>query len=135
MPTHSTCRDEIETLHDFFVDWYAARIPKHEFVRMERAIAPGFEMVTPDGVRCERSAVLEAVRESYGRDDPGEFDIEIQNVELIERLDGHALVRYEEWQTTADERTGRVSTVLLREESAAPGGLQWIHVHETWIER
>ena len=135
MSSHSTYLAEIEELHEFFVEWYTATIPEDRFDRMERAIAPGFEMVTPDGVRRERSVVLDAVRESYGRDDPGEFDIDIRNVELIEDLDEYALVRYEEWQTSGANRTGRVSTVLFREQSDAPGGLQWIDLHETWLER
>lgn len=134
MPAISACRDEIEALHDFFVKWYGGTVERSAFDRMERTIGPEFEMVTPDGVRHDRSTVLKGVRDSYGHNKPGDFDIEIRNVELIEHLGSYAVVRYEEWQTSAEERTGRVSTVLLCEQMDAPGGLEWIDLHETWLE-
>ncbi len=135
MPSLSTCRDEIETLHAFFVDWYTARIPETEFERMEQAIGPPFEMVTPDGNRHERTAVLAGVRDTYGQYDPGEFDIEIRNVESIESIGEYATVRYEEWQETPAETTGRISTVLFRDAVDAPGGVVWVDLHETWLDR
>ena len=134
MPDRTRCEAEIESLHEFFVDWYAGERDEDDFDRLERALTPGFEMVTPDGVRRDRAAVLEGIRESYGRDEPGAFDIAIRNVELIRRVDDHATVRYEEWQETDGETTGRISTVLFRERPDAPGGLTWVDLHETWLE-
>ena len=134
MPALATCEAEIETLHAFFVEWYTGTTDDDAIARLERALAPDFEMVTPDGTRLDRDSVIEDVRVSYERDEPGTFAIEIRNVEVIEQLDGYALVRYEEWQETDDGATGRLSTVLFRDEAAAPGGLEWVDLHETWIE-
>lgn len=134
MPDRSSCKTEIESLHEFFVEWYAGQRAESEFDRLERALAPGFEMVTPDGERLGRETVLEGIREDHGRDEPGEFDIEVRNVEVVERVEEYATVRYEEWQETDDGTTGRISTVLFREDSAAPGGLAWVDLHETWLE-
>jgi hypothetical protein len=134
MFTRSTCQREVERLHDRFVAWFTGETPPAAFDAIAGALAPGFEMVTPDGDRVDREAVLDAVREAHGRDDPGTFDIEIRNVDLRHTTGDHATVRYEEWQTTPDGETGRVSTVLFRTEAAAPGGLVWLDVHETWLE-
>jgi hypothetical protein len=133
-PTESACRAEIERLHDAFVAWYTAEAEEDSFDRIADSLAPDFEMVTPDGNRVGREAVLDSIREQYGRDAPGAFDIDIRSVERRHATDGHATVRYEEWQETDGETTGRVSTVLFRTDSTAPGGLLWLDVHETWLE-
>lgn len=134
MPTASACRDEIEALHEFFVRWYTETISEDAIDRLETSLAPGFEMVSPDGSRLDRGAVLEWIGDSYGRDDPGAFEIEIRSVELIADLDDHATVRYEEWQETPAETTGRISTALFCENEAAPGGVVWVDLHETWLD-
>ena len=134
MPTFETCRREIEGLHSFFVRWYAGTADREEFTRLERALAPEFEMVSPTGDRSDRAGVLDWIRESYGREEPGTFDIEIRNVELVRSLDDHALVRYEEWQREHGDENGRISTVLLHEAESAPEGLEWIDLHETALE-
>jgi hypothetical protein len=133
VPALDTCRAEIERLHDRFVAWFTAA-DDTDFAGIERALDGGFEMVTPDGARVDREAVLESIREAHGRDAPGAFDIEIRNVELLHATEDHATVRYEEWQETPDGTTGRVSTVLFETDPAAPGGLVWLDVHETWLD-
>jgi len=37
MPTHATCRREIEALHAFFLDWYTGRLREDADGRVERA--------------------------------------------------------------------------------------------------
>lgn len=133
MPSRSACEAELERLHDCFVEWFTAGADEEEFDRIADALAPGFEMVTPAGERVGRAAVLDSIRESYGRDGPGTFDIDIRKVELRQEGDSYATVRYEEWQETSEGTTGRVSTALLREDSEAPGGLVWVDLHETWL--
>lgn len=133
-PTLPACRREIDELHDFFVAWYTGACDREGFERMEAVIAPGFEMVTPDGDRLGREAVLGMVRDAYTGRDPGTFDIEIGNVELLDGGPDHAVARYEEWQTTPDGEDGRVSTVLFRPDPDAPNGLVWVTVHETWLD-
>ncbi len=131
MSTRETFEREIESLHDFFVGWYAGTLDQDAIGRLETALGSEFQMVTPDGTRHDRAAVIAGIREGYDRDEPEVFDIDIRNVELIERFDEHALVRYEEWQTTTDETTGRISTVLFGETADS---LVWIDLHETMIE-
>ncbi|MFB6217692.1 MAG: DUF4440 domain-containing protein [Halobacteriaceae archaeon] len=132
MPTLRECRREVEQLHAFFVEWYAGAVARDRFDRLEGALAPGFGMVTPEGERLDRAAVVEAVRTDYGRDDPGEFDIDIRNVERAADCGACVAVRYEEHQR-GEAETARLSTAILRESADAPGGLAWLDVHETWL--
>ena len=135
MPSEDACRAEIERLHDRFVAWFTGATDPDDFDAVERALAPEFELVTPDGDRADRAAVLDSIRGAHGRNDPGTFDIEIRNVEVVHGAADRATVRYEEWQEIARGTTGRISTALLREAADAPGGLLWLDLHETWIER
>jgi hypothetical protein len=112
MPSPTACEREIEQLHDLFVRWYCGRADSDAFERLERALAPSFELVSPDGTVSTRAGVLAGIRNEYDRREG--FDIDIRNVEPVHVSDEHALVRYEEWQSTATgAETGRLSTALF----------------------
>ena len=129
-----TCRHEIETLHEFFVDWYTGQTTGDTFDRVERALSSDFQMVTPDGIRREYADVVDGIDNQYAGREPGAFDIEIRNVETRYMGEDYALVRYEEWHETPNETTGRLSTVLFEENPRAPGEVVWLDLHETWLE-
>lgn len=128
-------RTEIESLHAFFVDWYTGVADSDAFDHLETALAPTFEMVTPDGEVHDREAILEGIRESYGTHDPGSFSIDIRNVETVEQYGEVTLVRYEEWQDHG-ETTGRLSTALFgpARDSAGERTVEWRYLQETWLE-
>jgi hypothetical protein len=47
---------------------------------------------------------------------------------------GLTVATYEAWQRHADGTvTGRLSTVVFRDQAGTPNGLVWAHVHETWL--
>ena len=130
------CEREIRFLHDFFVGWYSGNIDEGGFDRFEDALAPSFEMVTPDCDVLTRDDITGHVRGN--RDTYEDFDIDIRNVETVDAHSGRALVRYEEWQTTTDEENeteteGRLSTALFGSSDDAPEGIVWLHLHETWL--
>jgi hypothetical protein len=135
VPPLDACEREIEGLHDFFVDWYTGQ--RDDFSRMEAAIGNSFELVTPDGETLDREETLEMVRAGHARQPPGTFDIEIRNVELVERLSHPdvAIVQYEEWQHDQGETTGRLSTVSFHPSDDAPEGVRWTHLREMWIRK
>lgn len=133
-----TYRHEIESLHDFFVEWYTAQADDAAFGRLEDALGPSFEIVSPDGTISSREDILSAIRRSYDTHEVGAFDIQIQNVDTLAEYDDAALVRYEEWQDTPDGTTGRLSTVLFEltgTGEADAGSFEWRHVQETWLEQ
>lgn len=134
MPSEALCRHEIESLHEFFVDWFTGQTPADTFDRIEGALAPDFEMVTPAGTRRDYGDVVDAIRDDYAAYEPGTFDIDIRNVTMRCDVGYHSLVRYEEWQDTPDGSTGRLSTVLFEDDPDAPGKVRWLDVHETWLD-
>ncbi len=134
MLTPTACRAELTGLHAFFVDWFDGSVPREELSRLERALAPEFEMVTTEGERVGREALVDGLAESYGRTAGEPFDIGVREVEALALLDDHAVVRYEEWQVTADGESGRVSTALFRADADAPEGVVWVTVQETALD-
>lgn len=131
MLTPTACRAEITGLHAFFVEWFDGAVPREDLSRLGRALAPEFEMVTPEGERVDRAALLDGLAESHGRTRGEAFDIDVREVEAVALLEDHAVVRYEEWQLTADGEAGRVSTALFRADEEAPEGVLWVTLQET----
>ncbi|MXR51584.1 hypothetical protein GRX03_08205 [Halovenus sp. WSH3] len=103
MTATADCEREIRELHDFVAGDYTTK--REDFERVESALHPEFSLVRPSGFVADRSTGLEGVRESEGQYDPGEFDIEIGNVEMIERGEERALVRYEESEGERHDRS------------------------------
>ena len=134
MLTPTACRAEIAGLHEFFVEWFTGRADGPSPSRLEDALAPEFEMVTPTGERVDREALADGIAESRGRHAGESFDIDVREVETVALLEDHAVVRYEEWQSTAVGEAGRVSTALFRAEGAAPEGVVWVTLQETRVE-
>jgi len=137
MLTADACRQEIETLHEFFVRWYRGELADEEFERVERALAPAFVMVGPDGSITERDAILASIRDGYDTYDPDACGIDIRNVTPVEIREDRALVRYEEWQTMDGETTGRLSTALFGPgdgDAATDSGVEWRYLQETWLD-
>lgn len=130
-------RTEIESLHAFFTDWYTAQVDSTAFEQLEQALGPSFEIITPAGTVYDRAEIIDAVRDSYEIHVPGEFGIDIRNVELVAEYADVTVVRYEEWQETTAGTTGRLSTALfdsVEQSSTAQSTPQWRYVHETWLE-
>lgn len=134
MPSNTPFRREIESLHQFFVDWYTGQTARDTYDRVEHALGSDFVMVTPEGVRHGYDEVVAEIRAGYAGHEPGAFEIDIRNVETRYAFEDRTLVRYEEWQETPAGRTGRLSTTLFEAEPDAPGDLVWLDLHETWLD-
>ena len=129
------CAQEIEALHAFFVDWFRGTLPDSDaaWARVERVLAPGFCLIAPSGQRLERSALLSGIRGVHGSQADAVFEIWTKNVELVRADEELVAVRYEEWQRRGTEVCGRISSALFRRDAAAPHGVAWLAVHETWL--
>lgn len=126
--------EEIVRLHRFFVEWFTGRLPQTEaaFAAFADSMASGFAIVGPDGRLTELPALEQSLYNHHGHHDPQSFEIEIKNVVLRRAFGRWAIVTYEEWQQIGEQRTGRLSTVVIEEE-LQNGRLEWLHVHETWL--
>ena len=125
---------EVIDLHRFFVDWFvAARADKADFSRFERAMGEGFHMVAPDGQILDRDAVVEHVRSSRASCDDG-FAISIEDIRPGWQDSGTIVVFYVEAQLRHGKHSRRQSSAVFTTSSSAPNGVEWRHLHETWLQ-
>ena len=131
------CRREVVELHQFLEDWSNAALPPTEeaYLRFGEVIAPSFLLIDPDGFSVASQEVLEAIRNAHGRwtDAPGA--IRIENFRFHHAGGALALATYEEWHDLGEASNGRISTVLFGANDETPNGLEWLHLHEAWLER
>lgn len=132
------CSKEVVGLHRFFEGWFAGSIgPAGVPHRLERALSEEFRMVTPSGYTSTREQVIRSVSEAHGRQPlatgSDRFRISIADLVGIHERDGVALISYQEWQSGPAGVRGRQSSALFREDPAAPEGVVWLHLHETWL--
>ncbi|MEM8995687.1 MAG: DUF4440 domain-containing protein [Acidobacteriota bacterium] len=129
------CADEVEGLHQFFHDWFVGDLPDTDeaYARFTDALDPDFMIISPSGAVSRRDALLESLRGAHASGKERGVKIWIRGFQMRFEKDDVAIVNYEEWQEIGNRRTGRVSSALLQRDEAAPGGVRWLHLHETWL--
>jgi hypothetical protein len=125
-------RQEIESLHGFFVGWFSGALPETDFEEgFLRRFDPDLILIPPAGVRLGLEDIASSVRQAHASNPT--FRIAIRSVQIQRIFDRHILATYEEWQRNALASTppdnGRIATVLF--EHTEP--LRWLHIHETWL--
>jgi len=128
------CLAEVDDLHRFFVAWLGGDAAA-EFARCEAALGPEFQIVEPDGTIVERDPLLRALGSARGRhDDPDRpFSIRIEDAAARGVSGALCLVTYVERQIVRGRPTARRSSALFRDAPDRPNGVEWLHVHETWL--
>jgi len=125
---------EIVDLHRFFVDWFvAARADTADFGRFETVMGEGLTMVAPGGAILDRDAVVDHVRLSRASCDEG-FAISIEDIRPGWQTDDMIVVLYVEAQLRGGKRSRRQSSAVFTTSSLAPNGVEWRHLHETWLQ-
>ncbi len=135
-PLARAALQEVIDLHAFFEAWLGGTAPQTEaaFARLDRALAEGFTMVTPDGVRLPRAAVIEWLRQAHGAKAAfGPFRIAIAEAELVHLAVPLVVLGYVEQQTLGGAIGRRRSTGLIEAVPAADDRVRWLALHETWI--
>jgi hypothetical protein len=129
----AACAREIIELHDFFQGWLGGTLAPTEevFARFTRATAEDFTLIGPDGSIARRDDTVAWIRAAHGTREG--FRLWTDDHFLRAGGSDWALATYREHQTRAGVTTTRLSTVLLTADPAAPLGLAWVHVHETWL--
>ena len=129
-------RTEVETLHQFFVEWFSGQCPNNDqyFAReFKQRFDPEFLLIPPAGTALSLETLSQAVYARYGSNP--DFRIAIRQVNVRRESDHYVLATYEEWQKHALASTpannGRVATVVFHFDRK----LTWFHVHETWLPR
>ena len=125
---------EIIELHRFFVDWFvAARADAVEFGRFEAVMGEGLTMVAPNGQILDRAAVVGHVLTSRATCDDG-FAISIEDIRPGWQDANTIVVFYIEAQLRAGKHSRRQSSAVFTTSSSAPNGVEWRHLHETWLQ-
>lgn len=125
------CEREIIELHEFFQSWY--RGETRDFSRVEQALHPDFNLISPKGVVRTREQLLQEIHRGGGGRAGADFEIWITNCTCRVVEFGLALMTYEEWQRLDDRKAGRLSSALFRVKAETPNGVEWMHLHETWL--
>ncbi len=129
--TDAEVRAEVERLHDVFTAWFRGD-DSATLDPVRDALAPSFVIVSPRGTVADRNATLTGLASARGTWGTTDM-IEIENLVVRQRTATTVLATYEEWQSRAGSRKGRVSTVMFAVDRDRPGELRWLHVHETWL--
>ena len=148
-PTSPTERfvKEIHRLHDFFVAWFTAAVENtaEQFASADQAMGAKFCLIGPQGTCTHREELVQALQQAYGCRKGQVFEIECRNVQVLQHVGNTYLVSYEEWQRMGDDvETARLSSAWFQDfqnnhsdinnnNDRFPNGLQWLHVHETWM--
>lgn len=127
--------DEIVELHRFFEKWFNGEIDENDanFERFVDVLDDGFHIINPEGRMAAREPLVRWIRGAYASQP--DLRIWVDNIQLQQQHKDVLIVTYKEWQETTSTLTARQSTVVFREDEAAPNGLIWMHVHETWLSR
>lgn len=129
----AACFKEVSELHGFFVAWMTAAVPRTEpvFSRVSTVLADDFLIVNPRGILTEQALLVVELEAAHGGR-PG-FEIWIEDYQFRRAAGALSLVTYQEWQRLSGATTARLSTALFRRRPGLPNGVEWLHVHETWL--
>ncbi|WP_131742607.1 DUF4440 domain-containing protein [Actinomadura roseirufa] len=129
--TEALAEREVDDHHRLIEAWLRGDAPRDAFAALAARHAPGFTLHGPDGDAVPLGPLMDGLERAHGTV-PG-LTIEIRAVRVVEARDDLVAAVYEEHHDAPSGRTARRSTVLLVRDAAAPGGLLWRHLHETWI--
>ncbi|MFW5921043.1 MAG: hypothetical protein ACOCUS_04330 [Polyangiales bacterium] len=134
-PLGRRCRREVEDLHAFFVEWFNGAVPQSEetFARATSALAGDFELVSPRGARDDRESILREIRGAYGGREGQGFSVAIEDFRVKLVQSPLCVVTYVERHRSDEQSAARLSTAIFREREDAPEGVEWVHLHETWL--
>ncbi|MEO3885286.1 nuclear transport factor 2 family protein [Nonomuraea sp. B5E05] len=125
---------EVIRLHQVIEGWLTGAADRADFGPFAGALAPDFTLVGPDGVAMAQKEVLAWVEGSHGS--APDLRITIRDVRVVADSGDLVVATYEEWHGTAPgapapppDARGRRATVVFRRGA----GLDWLHLHETWV--
>lgn len=128
IPMDALVRAEIADMHARFVRWFNDG-EDAAMQDVDGALAPGFVMITPSGRLQEREELMVALRAAGGRR-PCELSTRVIRIEAVSP--DRSLAVYEETQREKGQERTIVSTAIFERADDAPGGVRWLHVHETF---
>ncbi|MGP1397715.1 MAG: hypothetical protein ACTS3R_19600 [Inquilinaceae bacterium] len=132
MTLEEAAHAEIRARHDFFVAWFTGQGTDGGMRATRRAFHPDMRRIGPDGAFEDRDTVIAALTAASGKLSDA-FRIVIEPGDTVWHGTDTVLVTYIERQDHGTTRTARRSAALLTRDPAAPHGVVWRFVQETWI--
>lgn len=127
---------EVRAFHDDLADWFAGRLEHTEagFAALADVIPDDFVLISPRGTVGEGRALMAGIEKAHGAHAGVPFSMRIGNCRCRVVEGGYCLGTYEAWEERDGAKTARLATVLLRANPAMRHGLEWLHLHETWLD-
>ncbi len=122
-------REEVDELHQFFEAYFLGTESSIE--RAEAVFAPEFRFVSVSGIDSDRASTLQMITDGHAH--TSNLTITTSDHRLILHTDEVLVATYIEHHQLSEGANHRLSTVVFVPDATAPNGLQWKHVHETWI--
>jgi hypothetical protein len=133
-PLFARASAEIVAFHRFFVKWYdAATADAVDFGRCEQVFGRDFHMIPPSGRIFSRAEAIELIRSNRASYN-GDFSIDIEDIRPGWEAGDAIVVTYVEAQSRAGKKSRRQASALFTASSSAPEGVEWQHLHETWLQ-
>jgi hypothetical protein len=90
-------------------------------------------MIPPTGSIFDRDATIELIRSNKSSFN-GDFSIEIEDIRSGWEAADMIVVTYIEAQVKGGKSSRRQASALFTSSSSAPNGVEWRHLHETWLQ-
>ena len=128
------CTDEVVGLHQFFEEWLGGKLAqtRGNFERLTAVMHPNFHIISPEGKITAYESLMVGLWQAHNS--RPSFRLWVKEVVGRPLSAGITLVTYEEWQEIAGKVNGRVSTAVFQQKADTPNGVEWLHVHETWLQ-
>ncbi len=123
--------EEIVELHDFFERWFTGS--ESTLDRMDAVLAPDFSIMAAGGAEATRAELIQSIQTAKGAR-PG-IGIATSDHRLLYQDARVVVARYVEVQTGPEGWTRRLSTVVFVRSLTTRNGVEWLRVHETWLDR
>lgn len=123
---------EVLRRHAFFVAWFTGKADNDALAETARAFAPDFHMLWPDMTMDRRDTLLAKLQDARGQS-PENYTIEIVFVHTAIIDAQTAVVVCDEHQVTGDSTNKRRMSAVFSRAADAPEGVQWRHLHQTWL--
>lgn len=133
-PLFEKASTEVLDFHRFFEAWYdTATADGTDFGRCERTFGEAFHMIPPTGRMFDRAETIELIRANRASF-RGDFTIEISDIRASFETEDTIVLTYIEAQSRAGKHSRRQASALFTASSSAPNGVEWQHLHETWLQ-
>ncbi len=129
---------EVEEFHRILVAWFTGAVPRTEdaYAGISGVLSDDFALVSPRGGLAEGKGLIAGMESAHGAHSGAAKDFSIRIENCVARFAGDNLcvATYEAWEQLSGVTTARLCTCVFRRNPHMRHGLEWVHLHETWLK-